>query len=109
MEYTRKTTTDLKPLKSIHVTLLWCNDGWCYIPELSLRQKFTETTIFSEKWTGVFGLPIHVEEVDWIIYSESPLIWGQKSEVFAEEIFETTKRETRGSRPYSNDRNLSVQ
>ena len=92
MEYTRKTTTDLTPLKSIEVTLLWGNDGWCYIPELSVRQKFTETTYFSEKWTGILPLPLHIEEVLWTIYSESPLVWGQKSQQL-EEIFETKKKD----------------
>lgn len=41
--------------------MIWSNDGWCYIPQLSIRCKFTETSTIQEDWTGVIAMPEYVE------------------------------------------------
>jgi hypothetical protein len=48
----------------MEVTLIWSSDGWCYIPQLKLRQRFFQDNIVKkEKWDGVIGMPLHVEKV----------------------------------------------
>ena len=79
--YTRTTTT-LKPLKSTTVTFLWADDGWCYIPKLGIRQKFTVTDYQFQKWEGIIPIPLYMEEVVWKLYSESPRIWSEGNDTF---------------------------
>jgi hypothetical protein len=46
----------------MEITLIWSSDGWCYIPQLKIRQRFFENkTIQKEKWDGIIGMPLHVE------------------------------------------------
>jgi len=48
----------------MEVTLIWSSDGWCYIPQLKIRQKYFENkSIKKEKWEGVIGMPMHIEKV----------------------------------------------
>ena len=47
------------------VTLIWANDGWCYIPQLSIRRKVTEAQYIKEVWDGVIAMPEYIEEVIW--------------------------------------------
>ena len=81
MKYAR-IQTKLKPLKSVNATFLWGNDGWCYIPELKIRQKFTETEYIFENWDGVTAMPLNIEKLVWQLYSESPRIWREGEDVF---------------------------
>ena len=37
-----------KPIESKNVTFIWGNDGWCYIPELTKRQRFSVVGEFLE-------------------------------------------------------------
>ena len=67
----------MKPIESRDVTLIWARDGWCYIPQIKLRQKFTETLFYSEPWNGVIGLPCSVEQVQLAVYSKEPRIWEE--------------------------------
>jgi hypothetical protein len=70
------------PIKTQKVTTIWGNDGWCYIPELQLRQKFTENKYFREKWDGIIAMPEYIENITWSLYSQSPLVWREKSSEF---------------------------
>lgn len=76
-----------KLLKTTTVTRIWANDGWCYIPELKTREKFTETSFFSEKWEGIIPIPLYSEVVIRETYSQKPLIWRERGKEF-DEIFE---------------------
>jgi len=67
----------MKPIESREVTLIWARDGWCYIPQIKLRQKFTETLFYLEPWHGVIGLPCSVEQVQLAVYSKEPRIWEE--------------------------------
>lgn len=55
--------------------MIWGNDGWCYIPELTIRRKFTETGNIQEAWSGVIALPEHIETLTSEDYEE---VYGQK-------------------------------
>lgn len=78
------TSTLPKPIKSKTVTMLWGNDGWCYIPQLQIRQKYTENTYVFQSWDGVIAIPAHTEEVTWALYSESPRVWREQDEIFSQ-------------------------
>ena len=78
------------PLKKTKTTFIWSSDGWCYIPELKLRQKYTENKYFFENWEGVIAPPLNIERVDWYLYSQVPRCWREVTE-FSDEIFEETK------------------
>lgn len=83
MDYTRlEHCTLTSPIQSKEVTLIWGNDGWCYIPDLKMRQRYTESQYFFEFWDGVIAMPEHIEQVEWILYSESPRLWKEASELF---------------------------
>ena len=76
-----------KPLKTATITRIWANDGWCYIPQLKTRERFTETTFFSEMWEGIIPIPLYSEVLIRETYSQMPLIWRERGQEF-DEIFE---------------------
>lgn len=81
MEYIKSTPSNLtNPIESKDVTLIWSTDGWCYIPQLKTRQKFTETHFFHEDWDGIIGMPAHTEQITWILYSKEPRVWREQGE-----------------------------
>lgn len=58
----------------LQLTLIWGNDGWCYIPQLKVREKFQEKNYIQEDWEGVIAIPEYVEKMsisDWISSSDS--------------------------------------
>ena len=63
------------------ITRIWAHDGWCYIPELQVRQKFLtipnkrEMEFLSESWVGIIPKPEHSESLTY--YRESPLAWEE--------------------------------
>ncbi len=83
MEYIRSTSTLTKPIGSKNVTLIWANDGWCYIPQLKLRQRFTETHYTCEEWVGVIAMPHHIEQVTWALHSKEPRVWQENEEIYS--------------------------
>lgn len=83
MEYTRSTSILTKPIESKNVTLIWSNDGWCYIPQLKLRQRFTETHYTHEEWVGVIAMPEYIEQVTWALHSKDPRIWQENDELYS--------------------------
>ena len=89
MEYKKLSISTLsKPIESKKVTFIWSNDGWCYIPELKLRQKFSETRFTQEEWDGVIAMPEYIETVNRYVYSVSPLVWREKGSQF-DEVYST--------------------
>jgi len=78
----------MKPIESKEVTLIWANDGWCYIPELRIRQKFTEKYYYNEDWSGVIALPEYIENITWVLYSKEPRVWQEKGAQY-NEIYST--------------------
>ena len=70
----------MKPIESKTVTLIWASDGWCYIPQIKIRQRFTETLFYLESWNGIIGLPCSVEQVQLAVYSKEPRIWEEIGE-----------------------------
>lgn len=83
MEYTRSTLISTKPIESKNVTLIWANDGWCYIPQLKIRQRFTETHYTCEEWVGVIAMPEYIEEITWSLHSKEPRIWQENGEIYS--------------------------
>ena len=78
MNYIRKINFNLKnPLKTQVVNFIWGNDGWCYIPELKIRQKYTETKYFMEEWNGIIPMPCHHEKLNGP-YIHKNLEFGKK-------------------------------
>ena len=83
-----KKSQEFFPSKPIHepiqITRIWAQDGWCYIPELKQRQRFflnEETTLKleTETWTGVLPLAESVESLSYLLFSQKPLVWAEKS------------------------------
>jgi hypothetical protein len=55
----------------MEITLIWSSDGWCYIPQRKLRQKFFENKqIKKERWEGIIGMPMHIETIPWAQFSQ---------------------------------------
>ena len=81
MEYERSTSTLAKNAKK--TTLIWGNDGWCYLPELKMRQRFTETKYYHEDWDGIIAMPEYVETTYRTVLSKEPLVWQEGNEVFS--------------------------
>jgi hypothetical protein len=73
----------MKPIESKKVTLIWANDGWCYIPQLKIRQRFTEKLYHYEEWSGVIAMPENIETTEWVLYSKEPRVWKEQNEVFS--------------------------
>ncbi len=58
----------------LELTIIWSNDGWCYIPQLKVREKFQEKDYIQEDWDGVIAIPEYVETMsisDWLSSSDS--------------------------------------
>lgn len=53
------------------VTMIWANDGWCYIPQLNIRRKFKEDKTIQENWSGVIAMPEYIEELTLQAYEQS--------------------------------------
>ena len=73
----------MKPIESKKITIIWANDGWCYLPQLKIRQRFTEKLYFCESWEGVIAIPENIETIDWALYSKEPKVWREQNEVFS--------------------------
>jgi hypothetical protein len=89
MEYTKKAYdgTLKTPLEETYVTFVWGTDGWRYVPELNIRDRFTDKTYIFESWEGNLPLPEYIEKGKWFTYSHSPRIWREQGEEF-DELFE---------------------
>lgn len=96
------------PIEKKELTYLWCNDGWCYIPDLQIRQKFILTDslieLQQEPWQGVIPLPLQTEAVTRVVYCQSPMVWMETSqgvsEIFSEIVPTQSKsKKTRDRQP----------
>lgn len=73
----------LVPRESKKVYILWCDDGWTYIPLLKLRRKFTESSdsmleYIEEHWDySVPAKVLYEEVVLWTLYSSKPRVWTE--------------------------------
>ena len=81
-------TTGLLPIWNKLVKIYWCSDGWSYIPALQLRRRFFMMdgmmNYIEEPYEGIIPLPVHKEELEYKLYSESPFIWSEGSELYSE-------------------------
>lgn len=104
MVYLRLTRVALRSLSNnvTPITRVWSGDGWCYIPELKLRQKFLTTDekdifqLVSETWKGVIPKPEHYELLMYRQISESPLAW-EESGIWGCDIYEQASPSTQTS------------
>lgn len=79
----------------ITITRVWAHDGWCYIPELSKRERFlhVENDVFkveTEVWPGIVPPPKHTEVLKYSLLLESPLLWEESGPWGCERYEETT-------------------
>jgi hypothetical protein len=91
MQWTRSEPQTPEPNhdKRFLVKAIWASDGWCYVPQLKFRQKFSENLYFSEAWEGVVPLPEYEESLTITLYSHSPRHWRESSEHF-DEVYKTS-------------------
>ena len=80
-----------KPIQSILITRIWSHDGWCYIPEMTMRQRFYDSGKFeTEEWKGAIPSGQYWEHLTYHLYSQSPLVWTEEGfwghETFEEHI-----------------------
>lgn len=76
----------------IKITRVWANDGWCYIPELKIRQLFSNPnntsntiSIKTEGWLGAIPSPCHIETgITHIDIADKPMIWEEMSDYVSE-------------------------
>ena len=81
MNFTRRALSNDKIIQQKNITRIWGNDGWCYIPELRIRQKFNTLYVY-EKRDGVFAMPEYVDKVEWKLLSHNPRTWAEGNDVF---------------------------
>lgn len=72
----------IRPLNVKKVFILFCDDGWSYIPLLKIRRKFefSQTVLIytEEPWDDSISANVmYEEEVTWSNYSISPKIWSE--------------------------------
>lgn len=87
------------PIETKLLTYLWCNDGWCYIPELKKRQVYYadkhDLIIESSEWEGLIPNYEYCETIEMKVYSQSPLVWTEQSgdfyELYEEQITKKSK------------------
>ena len=99
------------PKQVLHLTYLWGNDGWCYVPELKQRRRYKleELGVIDlqiEDYVGVMPTILHEEAVLMTVYSQTkegkmPRVWSEKTE-FSCDLFleidsiQSNHKKTRG-------------
>lgn len=95
-------TLNLK--ETIIAMYFWSSDGWCYIPDLSVRRKYIVEGLYfnliEEKWQGLIPVSEYSELVEVSVYSEFPRIWKEESEDFSELYVETTEIQSKSKKGY---------
>lgn len=81
MNYIKKLLSNEEAIERKTITRIWGNDGWCYIPELSIRQRLNKLYYY-EKWNGVFSIPEYVDKVEWKLLTHNPRSWAEGNDVF---------------------------
>ena len=72
----------MRPLNSKRVAIIWCDDGWSYIPLLKIRRKFEHgqscIECTEEPWEDAIAAKVLYEEVLlWTEYSLKPRLWTE--------------------------------
>jgi len=76
--------------------VIWCDDGWSYIPQKSIRRKFmsdSSTDIaeyIEEVWPGLVpGKVVYEESIMFVTYKLKPKMWSESTmdykELFVEQ------------------------
>jgi hypothetical protein len=90
---------------SFPITRIWAHDGWCYIPELSKRERFSTTDepgvihVETEAWWGVIPKPLHMEALKYSPLSEEPRVWEEQGSSWCERYEETIPNTKMSSHP----------
>lgn len=89
-----------RPRDRREISIVWCDDGWCYAPERKVRYQYKLTPVnkflyIEEPWEGTIAYPMHTERVTWTLYSLNPLIWRERSDEFDELFVEYRSRASR--------------
>ena len=101
------------PKQIIDVTYMWCNDGWCYVPHLKQRRKYTleEHGIIDvsiESYDGVMPMFQHSEEVQLTVFQwkegQIAKVWSEKTDFSCDLFVEldsipSKNKKTRGRQP----------
>ena len=78
------------------VNILWCADGWCYVPETRVRRQFflsnNKVTMIQQPWEGTIPVPEYSEEVELQWYSG--LEWRELSEDLDQLFLVTTTNQS---------------
>jgi hypothetical protein len=94
---------------------VWSGDGWCYIPELKIRQKFLVTNerdmfeFVSESLKGVIPKPEHYELLMYYPVSQSPLAWEESGVWGCDKYEQTTPSTQMSDHPPPSQSPLSLQ
>jgi hypothetical protein len=92
------------PKEVKEVTYIWSSDGWCYIPEVKMRQRFLTTNdsesliLIEESWEGVIPLPQNLEKVTRYLLSEQPRCWMEENQYFSEIYVEQTTTQSKNKK-----------
>jgi hypothetical protein len=75
----------IRPLEVKKVFILYCDDGWTYLPLLKIRRKFefsnTNLIYTEEPWDDSISSNVLYEElVLWTLYSLAPRIWSEQGQ-----------------------------
>lgn len=76
----------IRPLNIKKVAVLWCDDGWSYIPLLKIRRIFISNNntfmIYNEEpWdTSIASKVLYEEVIVWTDYSMKPRLWSETGE-----------------------------
>lgn len=85
------------PIQSILITRMWSHDGWCYIPELRVRERFwvhgDNYRYENEPWTGFIPFPEHSELLTYHLLSRTPLRWTEQRGIGWSETYEELREE----------------
>jgi hypothetical protein len=101
-----------KPIQTKELTYLWCNDGWCYIPEIKARRKYftiednLHIQIIEEKWSELIPVCEYLEKVEVSIYSHSPQIWKEQIENFCDLYVESKEIQTTNRKKHAHRQSL---
>ncbi len=88
---------------AVRMFYFWCNDGWCYIPEIKIRRKFileklNQFEVSQESWSGAIPMYEHYESVLVTVYSDSPQIWKEQTDYSSELFVEATESQSKNKK-----------
>jgi len=82
-----KNLKKLLPLEIKDLTILWCDDGWSYVPSRYVRFRYIHSNETYEEvsWTGAIPARVEYQEhIKWTLYSNSPKIWKEEAKEYSE-------------------------